>query len=385
MKFYLKKAKTETHLVMLRINDQQFNNGRFVYSTRERIEPENWDAKAGQAKKGHEDLNERLAEIKKNALSFIRINRSSLTSEILRYHLDNGMPRAADAPLTLIEEWQMYLDSIKGTVVADTMFGYQKSFDNMKDFLHSNGLSQIIPRDFTNIHYKKYYAFLKSRYKPNTCSKKIKHFRMFINSGIEVGFSPRLIKINETAGLKISLSQYELDKMMAHPFVDTLERVRDLFVLQCYLGVRVSDLFRVDQNIQENKISIETKKMKKVVGIPITPIVRGILKKYSLPDGIKLPRMSEQKYRLGIKQVYKTINPKAVVQVRDSDRYESVPVWSEISSHDAVRTFITLSAERGMSIKSIAQITGKTIPVLLKNYLVESQQQAESEMLAAWK
>lgn len=48
------------------------------------------------------------------------------------------------------------------------------------------------------------------------------------------------------------------------------------------------------------------------------------------------------------------------------------------------RTFITLSAECGMSVNSIAKLTGKTVKVLIENYLVESPEVADQEMEKAW-
>src|SRR5690606_16916247 len=118
----------------------------------------------------------------------------------------------------------------------------------------------------------------------------------------------------------------------------------------------------------------------KVIEIPIPPQVRKILEKYDY----ELPRISEQKYRQGIKRIYKNLFPDDMIQIKDGNKYKTVPVHEEISSHDAVRTFITLSAERGMSVNSIAKITGKTVKVLLENYLVESQKIAEQEMEKAW-
>lgn len=64
--------------------------------------------------------------------------------------------------------------------------------------------------------------------------------------------------------------------------------------------------------------------------------------------------------------------------------FKDVPVSKLISSHDAVRTFITISAEKGIPVPSIARITGKTVAVLLRNYLVDSQKVAETQLLERW-
>jgi integrase len=161
----------------------------------------------------------------------------------------------------------------------------------------------------------------------------------------------------------------------------TIDRARDLTLLQCYTGVRISDLFRLEYNIFNKKFQLETKKVAgNYITIPMTPSVLRIMEKYSY----KLPKMSEKTYREYIKELYKRVNPEAKIQIRRNGEFKTVFVWEEISSHDNVRTFITLSAQRGMTISDIAMITGKTEKIILQNYLVESQKIAEESMLKAW-
>ena len=61
-----------------------------------------------------------------------------------------------------------------------------------------------------------------------------------------------------------------------------LERVRDVFLVGCYTGMRFSDFKRVkSSNISEGLITIrEVKDKTKTLQIPITDKVRAILEKY---------------------------------------------------------------------------------------------------------
>jgi hypothetical protein len=79
-----------------------------------------------------------------------------------------------------------------------------------------------------------------------------------------------------------------------------------------------------------------------------------------------LPQVTEQKINDGIKAIYKICFPKNKIQVRLGNDFETVYKWELISTHDAIRTFITLSAERGMTVSAISKINGKFIPVLFK-------------------
>jgi integrase len=405
MKFYLKgkSAKMEKsvsdspqtaptpHLILGKLYDAQFHDGRFVYSTGERILPTAW--KDGKPRKGNESLQIRLNQISTQAAEYIRLNRTSLTKEGLKAHLDKLRPKELApskvkemAPKTLLELWQEFLDAIRDTVLPGSHVTYTRSREVFEEFLKENKWTAITPGQFTVTHFKKYEGHCKKNFKSNTVAKLFKHFKAFLGHVIKLGITPGFlldeIKYKETAGLKISLSKDELQKFIDADLSEDqrLDRVRDLWVVQCSLGPRISDLKRIDQSVTGNKIVLETQKNKKGIVIPIPPAVRSILEKRNY----ELPRMSEQKYRKGIKDLYAKYFPDNVIQVREGNTFKTVPVHTEISSHDAVRTFITLSHAAGMSVNSIAQITGKSVKVLLKHYLVENQQQAEKEFEKAW-
>lgn len=391
MKFYLKKSGSDSHLVMMKMYDAQFHDGRFVYSTGERIPAGQWGK--GEPKKGNESLQQRLGKIKDAALQYLRDNRASLTKEGLKVHLDKLRPKEktpsqvkADAPKTLLELWQEFLDAIKDTVLPGSHVTYTRSREVFEDFLKENRWTLITPGQFTVTHFKKYEGYCKKNFKPNTVAKLFKHFKAFLGHIIKLKLTPGFdldeIKYRETAGLKISLSEAELQKFVDADLSENprLDRVRDLWVVQCSLGPRISDLRRIDQSIVGNKIKLETQKNRKAIEVPIPPVVRAILEKRNY----ELPTISQQKYRKGIKELYAKFFPDNVIQIREGNTFKTVAVSTEISSHDAIRTFITLSHERGMSVNSIAQITGKTVKVLLKNYLVESQKVADQEFEKAW-
>lgn len=396
---------------MGKLYDSQFADGRFVYSTGERISANNWiqpKQGSGRPKKGHEDLTERLLDISKAATTYIRLNRANLTKDGLKNHLEAMRPkevsiiRSTEQPKTIVELWADWLQSIKGTIENRTYLSYSNSFrtshtyrqkkgddirlGNFCDFLSFKGWMSITPAKFTITHYNYYLSYLRERAKPNTVAKRVKHFKQAMEHiendlKIPLGIDLKKVKYKETPGLKISLSDDQLQKYIeAQIAPGIMDDIRDLWVLQCSVGPRISDLKRLDKNITPHKIILETQKTRKAIEVPITPVVRNILEKRNY----QLPKVSEQRYREGIKELHKEFFPDDMVQVREGSAFRSVPVWQEISSHDAVRTFITLSHERGMSVSSIAKITGKTVRILLANYLVESQKTADKEMEKAW-
>lgn len=411
--FYLKKAKkaTPTSLIMVKIYHHQFLYGVCISSTKERIPAKDWiqptkrvgeKLESGRPKRGYESLELRLLDIKRQVIDFIRDNPQNVTRAALKQHLKGQTPKeekpnaieAVDEK-TMIDLWSEYLASIKDTVEWRTFNSYSNSFEttpgkkrkgiNFREFVIDKGWEKISPKNFTIDHYRWYHGHLNKNVKPNTVAKRLKHFKQFLSHLVQdlkvpVGFDIERIRYKEIAGLKLSLSEDELHAYIDADLANHLIKVRDLAVIQCSTGLRISDRQRVDKNIRGDKIVIEAQKTRAKMEIPITQQVRQILEKYNY----QLPQISEQHYRAGIKEIHKKLFPNQKVQVRDGNGYKDVYVWEEISSHDMVRTFINLSAERGMPIPSIAVITGKSVAVLLKNYLVASQKVADRDMAKAW-
>lgn len=381
----LKKSdpKSTKFLIMMRIYDSQFSSGRFIYSTKEHIEPKNWDAKTQKAKQGFDHINTRLHTISKSADRYIADNRQKLTRRSLKDHLDSGRPKeiVVDAPKLLLTVWKEYLEVVKGNVSKRTYRGYNRSYEVMDEFLRLKKLKPT-PEQFDRMLYNRYITFLKEKYPSNnTVSRRLKNFKMMVNfTSIELGFDAKEIKSKETSGLKISLKDADLKKLVDLRLEDRLARTRDLMIVQSHTGVRVGDLFRLDKCIVGDKFELQQEKTLKIVSIPILPPVRAVLERYNY----SLPHMSSKTYNENIKLVFKELDDKSTIQIRDASGFKNVPVWKQISSHDLVRTFITVSASKDVPITSIAQIVGKTIGIIQKHYVVDNQKQAEKDIIEKW-
>lgn len=394
-KFYRKPSG----LIMYVINDYQFANNRFYFSTGETCEEKDWDPKKGETKKPSA-LNVRLFHLKKIASEYMLLNKQNLTTEGLKSALKGTAPKEVVVPKsrTIIEHYADYLKTKKGNVEPSSYISYKRSYDVFSNFLDTKRMSALFPVEFNEKVLNQYVNYLRKEaphdrrskvvnkgYDINTIAKRLKNLRNFFQyierMGIKVGVELDEIAYKEVAGIKLRWTEEELEKLEKMELSGRIAEARDLTLLQCGTGLRISDLFRVGENIFNDKIHLETKKIKgRHVVVPIIPMVRRVLEKYNY----KPPVMSEPTYRGHIKELYRRINPDAQIQVRRNGVFETVPIWKEISSHDNVRTFVTLCAQKGMHVKDIAQITGKTIKILLNNYLVEDQKVAESSMLRAW-
>jgi len=128
----------------------------------------------------------------------------------------------------------------------------------------------------------------------------------------------------------------------------SLERQRDIFVFQCLIGCRVADMYRLTkQNIISGAVEYIARKTKDgrpiTVRVPLNAISKAILDKYADFEGKTiLPFISEQRYNIAIKEVFKIAELTRNVTVLDPLTRESVirPLNEIASSHLARRCFV---------------------------------------------
>ena len=127
-----------------------------------------------------------------------------------------------------------------------------------------------------------------------------------------------------------------------------LEVQRDIFVFQCLIGCRVSDLYKFTKdNVINGAIEYIARKTKDghpiTVRVPLNTIANEILNKYVDYEGKTLfPYISEQKYNKAIKEAFKIGELTRNVTTLDPLTRESVirPLNEIASSHLARRCFV---------------------------------------------
>ena len=241
--------------------------------------------------------------------------------------------------------------------------------------------------DITLDYYLGFVDFLKHRgYSPNTIGARIKGLKLFMNEAYERGLHSnldfrlkRFSKPSEETKA-IYLNENELKAIYDFDFSNNkkLDRVRDLFLIGCYTGLRFSDLsLLTTKNINEenNTINVKTQKTGKMVVIPIHAFIRQILLKYNND----LPKMlSNQKFNDYIKEVVKKVSIDEEIPIqREKDNLsyvDKVPKYELITSHTARRSFATNAYLAGIPAISIMKITGhKTEAAFMKYILVDDK------------
>lgn len=164
---------------------------------------------------------------------------------------------------------------------------------------------------------------------------------------------------------------YELD-LSQH---EAWEKARDVFVVGCLSGQRISDYKRINENMvvtlsDGNKyIKLKQEKTGKVVFIPLDYRAEAILKKY---DGV-LPKLPDQKINDYIKKVGELLGWTEIVELdeqRGSMEYKAKRRFCDlIKTHTARRSFATNMYRAGASLSSIMAITGHASEKQLQTYL----------------
>lgn len=159
------------------------------------------------------------------------------------------------------------------------------------------------------------------------------------------------------------LSQLEKADLSKRP---GLAVQRDIFVFQCCIGCRVSDLKELTlANVINNEIHYIARKTKdgnpKTIKVPINKTAQAIIDHYADPKrkGL-LPFISDQNYNEAIKEVFKEAGLTRNVVVRNSLTGESEirPLNEIASSHLARRTLTNILYKKYKDQSLVSAITG---------------------------
>lgn len=400
-KFILKEPNSKTETLVYLFYNYQYS--RFKYSTGEQINPKFWNPTSQRAKETKQfpeypEFNTRLDKIE-NAIKnvFRRLlndgiqpNNTLLKQEIENELSDHRLKPKKKSFLVFVESYikESTLNKREGTIkVYNTTFKYLKEYS-----------AKYKAIDFENItleFYNHYTAFLAQEHllSANTVGKHIKTIKSFMNEATERGVNENLEfrkkkfktirEEADTVYLSIKeLEQFEKLKLSATP---RLDKVRDLFLIGCYTGLRFSDFTQIQpENINNDNtmLFIRTQKTSERVAIPLHKTVRTILKKYNN----KLPKAyTNQVTNVYLKEVASLANIKELIETtitRGGKVEKSVlPKFKLISTHTARRSFATNLYIADIPAISIMKITGHKTERSFMAYIRISQEENADKLL----
>ncbi|MEY8608187.1 phage integrase SAM-like domain-containing protein [Parabacteroides segnis] len=165
------------------------------------------------------------------------------------------------------------------------------------------------------------------------------------------------------------------------------EKVKDVFVVGCLIGQRVSDYKRINAKMLvtltdgNRYIKLKQEKTGNIVYIPLDPRVEAILNKY---DG-SLPKVYDQKINDHIKEIGEALGWTEIVELdeqRGAMEYVAKKRFCDLlKTHTCRRSLATNMYKAGASLSSIMAITGHSSEQQLKTYL--KLDESEKSMIAA--
>lgn len=176
-------------------------------------------------------------------------------------------------------------------------------------------------------------------------------FNYALNNGViaSTPFKNFEIKV-ESYGTPYYITIDERNQIYRHDFtmLPQLAIQRDIFVFQCVIGCRVSDLYAMTRaNIINGAIEYIARKTKEgrpvTVRVPLNSIAKDILEQYKDIDSVPLfPFIAQQNYNDAIKQVFLLSGVTRMVTIVNSvtSEQEQRPMNEIASSHLARRCFI---------------------------------------------
>lgn len=154
-----------------------------------------------------------------------------------------------------------------------------------------------------------------------------------------------------------------------------LNEAKDIFVVGCLTGQRVSDYKRINEEMYRELsdgneyIYLQQAKTGKWIYIPLDLRVRVILQKY----GGKLPHIYDQDLNERIKVVGRMMGWRENAGITELHGMMQIPTSKKfyecIKTHTARRSFATNAYKRKISLSSIMVITGHSSERMLRKYL----------------
>lgn len=380
---------------------------RLVYPVGEEIHPKDWCLEKGQrnyqrAKQvrgfnDHSDLNERLDQIvvlaKQTFRAFVMDNGREPDLDTFRELVNAALGRtASDSPKELLPFIRSYLLRSRTGVNRHTQRPTHPAV-LQRNALCLRYLEEYIDRSyrgrritFGNLDrgfVEGFTVFLTNHkgFANNTVNKLMRTLRLFLNEAEQQGaemnraFRAQGVKVpqEETTG-QIYLTTEELDALyrLDLSFVPRLERIRDLFLVGAWTGLRFSDLYNLQStHIQGDSIRILTKKTHTAVTIPLHPVVKAILHKYG---GDLPPKVTNQRLNTYIKEVaclVPALQSKVMVGKTVGGVYQerAEVKWKLVTTHTMRRSFASNVYRQGVPARTIMAVTGHITEAAFIKYI----------------
>jgi integrase len=397
--FVLKEPNADQETLVFLL--YRFDGQKLKFSTGQKIHPKFWNEERQRAKEtrqfpGYGEFNNLLLNLSSevnNRYRSLLNDKLPITPESLRVPLDAYLQKGQATDVKdLISFAEEYVENSNRK--PGTKKQLRQAIRNLKEFKAYSKRSM----HFDSVDLDFYDDFMKfllefKQYGTNTIGTLIKNLKVFMNEAVDrklttnIQYRNRRFKTLEEHSESIYLTLSEIEKIynMNLKTQPRLDRVRDLFIIGCYTGLRFSDLKQLkDENLTDNRtrIRIRTEKTGELVIIPLHPFVKAILRKH---NGIPPEALTNQKMNDYLKEIgeWAGIDETVVLHFTKGGQRvtETYKKYQLITTHTARRSFATNAYLQDVPTISIMKITGHRTEKSFMKYIKISQEDNANKLI----
>ena len=389
--------------IRMRVN---FASQRIEFTTGYRIDVAKWDADKQRVKNGCTNkLKQSASEINAALLGYY----TELQEIFKRFEVAEVMPSPADVknafnachrsddveaeqtsdkPDASAEFYKAFDEFVRvcGRQNGWTHATYEK-FAAVKNHLRSFR-AELSFAFFNEVGLTEYVRYLREvrEMRNSTIGKQLSFLKWFLRWSFSQGlhsnnaydtFRP---KLKDTQKKIIFLTWEELTKLREFaipPAKQSLDRVRDVFLFQCFTGLRYSDVYNLRRSdIKEDHIEVTTIKTSDSLVIELNKHSKAILEKYQdvvFEHDKALPVITNQKMNEYLKELAELAginDPIRQTYYKGNERIDEVtPKYALLGTHAGRRTFICNALALGIPPQVVMKWTGHSDYKAMKPYI----------------
>lgn len=389
---YLKDKSAESTPLVFSIH---YVGYRLRFYLNQSVNPKDWSI-AKQKHKKDNVLNDRIDNWKK-------IVESEFNDHIKREGfapLPTTLQKLLKAKLRLVEKEpiapESFLDffskfierSVNGSrqpkdkpIEQSTIQVYKRTLQSLLEFRDKTGRKI----DFLTLSYDFYDQYVKylmgKNYRNNTIGKHLRYIKVVANEALAAGHDIhpfiksknfKVLKQTDIDAIYLDPEQIKELESIDYSLNPRLDKVRDTFLIQCYTGLRYSDVENLNRsNIKGNLICVTTQKTNTRLEIPIDDRIGTIIKKYNgaFPRSPKNQKMNDYLKEIGqnINSLHEKFQTTTIIGGKKI--IENKPKWQLLTTHTARRSFCTNAYIAGVPIQDIMLISGHKTEKSFRLYL----------------
>lgn len=402
VRFILSQSKDKDRESYIHMYFHYAGGKRLKYSTGHKVYPGQWDTKRRRVIVTRNfpqavDINEDLDRLSAYTMRIYRdTNMGEIEPGKFSRRLDVLMGYARPEP----EEKGPTLLSFAESYVTKYAADHPQKRNTWKvmflavNQLKEYGIQNATDLEFSEITKAFFDEFILWLYAPprqysrNYVAGVIKRTKLFMQRAYEAGLHNNKqflgVRMPEVPSDEIALFMDDLKKLSDLDLSKNkrLERARDLFLVGCFTGLRISDYGRIkpEHIVTENGlqlISIITDKTGAKVKIPLYPILEKLLTKYNFALPVMERESEKTIFNNDVKSICKLAGFTEKILIRENkaghELEKEVLRYSKVSTHTARRSFATNFILLGVPIHYIMAILGHKTEAQTRAYARISQ------------